>query len=89
MLNPPENKMLHTVEKLSFLKNIKSRLQTLEGSKAVFAEIIEHYGRNEITENNARCFATLFNTLLSYHKQAEIEEILKRLEALEATHEGN
>ena len=88
MLREP-NKTAHAIQKLAFSKNLHERLLTLEGSKAVFAEIIEHYGNNEITENNARCFATLFNTLLSYHKQAEIEEILKRLEALEADSERN
>ena len=73
----------------ALLQNLQSRLSTIEGSRDVFAEVIARYAENEIPENSARTLCYLLSAYLSYHKANEITEIIKRLEALEAEHEGN
>lgn len=69
--------------KNAILKNVKNRMLTLEGAKELYAEVMELYSINAISERNMKALVYGFNNYLPYLKfeaDLRIEERLDRIE---------
>ena len=69
---------------IAIIQNVKERLLTLEGAKEVYAEVLEHYANNTISERNMRALVYALSNYLPYLKFETERELLKRVEAIEA-----
>ena len=69
--------------------NLYTRLQTLQGAKAVYCEVIDSYAKSEINESNARTLGYLLAGLLAYFRHEADVRIEERLDAIEQALEAN
>ena len=69
---------------IAIIQNVKERLLTLEGAKEVYAEVLEHYANNTISERNMRALVYALSNYLPYLKFETERELLKRVEQIEA-----
>ena len=73
---------------IALFQNVKTRLRTLEGAKEFYAEVLEAYADNLISERSMRAIIYAMSNYLPYLKFEKETEIEKRIEALEKIIEG-
>lgn len=67
--------------KTPLFQNIK--IDTLEGAKAFYAEVIEYYAQNVINESNMRALIYALSNYLPYLKFEKDMELEARIKVLE------
>lgn len=68
---------------IALLQNLQ--FDSLENTRQSYAEILEAYARNEISERNLRAFTYALSGYLNYWKLEKDIEIEERIEELEKT----
>lgn len=69
--------------KIAIFQNVKERLLTLEGAKEFYAEVLENFTNNMVSERSMRAIVYLMSSYINYLKLEKDCRIEERIEAIE------